>query len=226
MSWIEDATEVLAEGVAPEGKRMQIIAAPVEYSGDLMPDGDGYVPTVFLGFHYGFSVESELNGDYFPMDSERLREVVGELYGSANDLAEWKRAVEVLLLGMGAKQARVRRISLDRSHWGIMVSAYGQKWQDMLGVDDGYTITDDDTEEFENWLKGEVSWVSARVADHDCNCEYCEVEWAEMDDVVGMSVCADPWDIQHEIGDKYAHVLADMIALIAQSEVIRRKVAA
>lgn len=223
MSWIEDATEVLAEGATPEGKRVQIIAEPVQYSGDFKPDGDGYVPTLFLSFHYGFSVAGELNGDYFPVAHEQLLDLAGGLYGNVDTHAKWERAIEVFLLGMGAKRARAQVISLDRSSWGIMVSAFGQEWQDMTGVVDDYTITDSDTEEYENWLKGEVSWITARVADHDCNCEYCGVEWVEVDDVIGMSVCADPWDIKHGISDKYAYVLDDMIP---ESGMIRQEEAA
>lgn len=220
MSWIEDATEVLAEGTTPEGKRMQIVAELVEHSDDLMPDGDCYVPTMYVTYSNGrFSLGPALNGNYFPLGLDDAMNGVLEACWDRFD--NWEEMAERWLRIMGAKGARVREVQLDQSSWGVMVSAYGQKWQDMTGVDDDYTITD--SEEFENWLKGEVSWISARVADHDCNCEYCEVEWAEMDDVIGMSVYASPWGIQQGINGKYAYVLADMIA---QSEMIQREVAA
>lgn len=223
MNWIEDATEVLAEGTTPEGKRMQIVAEPVQYSGDFKPDGDGYVPTLFLSFHYGFSVAGELNGGYFPVAPEHLLYLAGGLYGNVDTHAKWERAIEVFLLGMGAKRARARVISLDRSSWGIMVSAFGQEWQDMTGVVDDYTITDSDTEDFKNWLKGEVSWVTAREATHDCNCEYCKVEWIEMGDVFGINVYASPWGVRDGINGKYAYAVDDMIA---QSGMIRQEDAA
>lgn len=227
MSWIEDATEVLAEGTTPEGKRMQIIAEPVEYSEDLMPDGDCYVPTVYLDWsRHDLQFCHGLNWDdrYGVLDEGTLLHAVNELrsaFGHTN--YSWEYVMERWLRIVGAKDARVREVKLDQSSWGVMVSAFGQKWQDMTGVADDYKITDSNTEEFENWLKGEVSWISARVADHDCNCEYCDVEWTEVEDVIGMTVYADPWDIQQEIGDKYAYVLDEMIA---QSEMIQREVAA
>lgn len=222
MSWIEDATEVLTEGETPEGKRMQIIAEPVQYSEDLKPDGDGYVPTFYMGYSYGtFGLDSSLNISHFPVDEDATMEAVKEMRDRFRD--NWEEMSERWLRIMGAKGARVREVSLDRSSWGIMVSAYGQEWQDMTGVVDDYTITDIDTEEYENWLKGDVSWITARVADHDCNCGYCEVEWVKMDDMFGMSIYADPWDIKHEINGKYAYVLDDMIA---QSGMIRQEDAA
>lgn len=222
MTWIEDATEVLAEGTTPEGKRMQIVAEPVLHSGDLEPDGDCYVPTFYMGYSRGaFRLSGRLNISHFPVSEEATMEAVVEMRDRFPD--NWEEVSERWLRIMGAKDARVREVQLDQSPWGIMVSAYGQDWQDMTGVDDDYTITAEDTEEYENWLKGEVSWVSARVADHDCNCEYCEVEWTEMDDVSGMSVYADPWGIQHEINGKYAYVLDEMVA---ESEMIQQEVAA
>lgn len=211
MSWIEDATEVLAEGKTPEGKRMQIIAEPAQYSEDLKPDGDCYVPTFYMGYSCGaYRLSDRLNISHFPVSEEATMEAVVEMREWFRD--NWEKMAERWLRIMGAKDARVREVQFDQSSWGVMVSAYGQDWQDMIGVDDDYTITAEDTEEYENWLKGEVSWVTAREACHDCNCEYCEVEWVEMDDVIGMSVYADPWDIKHEISDEYAYVVEEMIA--------------
>lgn len=211
MSWVEDGTEVLAEGVTPEGKRMQIIAEPVEYSGDMMPDDDGYVPTMYMGYSRGsLGLNSSLNLIYFPVDEDCTMNAIQEMRYRFRD--NWDKMAERWLRIMGAKDARVREVALDRSSWGIVVSAHGQEWQNVTGVCDDYKIRSTDTEEYENWLKGEVSWVSARVSSHDCNCEYCGVEWIEMDDVPSMSVCAAPWDIQHDLDGKYAYVLADMIA--------------
>ena len=222
MSWIEDATEVLAEGTTPEGKRMQIIAELVQYSGDLKPDGDCYVPTFYMGYSCGaYRLSDRLNISHFPVSEEATMEAVVEMRERFRD--NWEKMAERWLRIMGAKDARVREVQFDQSSRGVMISAYGQDWQDMTGVDDDYTITDNDTEEYENWLKGEVSWVTAREACHDCNCEYCEVEWVEMDDVIGMSVYADPWGIQHEIDGKYAYVLEEMIP---ESGMIRQEVAA
>lgn len=211
MSWIEDATVVLAEGTTPEGKRMQIIAKPVQYSGHLKPDGDGYVPTFYMGYSYGaYHLSDSLNISHFPVDEDTTMEAVKEIRDRFRD--NWTEVCERWLRIMGAKGARVREVQLDQSSWGIMVSAYGQEWQNMTGVDDDYTVTAEDTEEYENWLKGEVSCVSARVPDHDCNCECCKVKWVKMDDAPGMNVYANPWDIQHNINDKYAYVLDEMIA--------------
>lgn len=227
MSWIEDATKVLAEGMTPEGKRMQIIAEPVEYSADLMPDGDVYVPTVYLDWsRHDLRLCHGLNWDdrYGVPDEGTLLHAVNELrsaFGHTN--YSWEYVMERWLRIMNAKDARVREVQLDQSSWGVMISAYGQDWQDVTGVADDYRITDEDTEEFENWLKGDVSRVTAREATHDCNCEYCEVEWVEKADVFGMIVYADPWDIQDGINDKYAYVLDEVIA---ESEMIQREVAA
>lgn len=222
MSWIEDATEVLAEGMTLEGKRVQIIAEPVQYSGDLKPDGDGYVPTLYMGYSRGsFGLSSTLNPCYFPVDERDTMNAIQEMRDRFRD--NWEEMAERWLRIMGARSARVREVQLDRSSWGIMVFAFGQEWQDMTGVVDDYTITDSDTEEFEQWLKGAVSWISARVADHDCDCEYCEIEWVEMDDATRMVVYADPWNIEREIDGKYAYVLEEMIA---QSEMIQQEVAA
>lgn len=222
MSWIEDATEVLAEGKTPEGKRMQIIAEPVQYSEDLKPDGDCHVPTLYVALdHMSQGAMSGVNLEHFPLDVDDAVSAVLELRDRFRD--NWAELAERWFRINGAKGASVHVVDLSRSHGGVMIAAYGQDWQDMTGVVDDYTITDSDTEEYENWLKGEVSWVSARVADHDCNCEYCGVEWVEMDDVIGMSVYADPWGIQHEIDGKYAYVLEEMIP---ESGMIRQEVAA
>lgn len=221
MSWIEEATEVLAEGTTPEGKRMQIIAQPIKYSGDLCPDGDGHVPTLYAALdHMSQGAMSGVNLEHFPLDVDDAVSAVLELRDRFRD--NWAELAERWFRINGAKGASVHVVDLSRSHGGVVIAAYGQDWQDMTGVDDDYTITDNDTEEYENWLKGEVSWVSARVADHDCNCEYCGVEWVEMDDVIGMSVYADPWGIQHEIDGKYAYVLEEMIP---ESGMIRQEVA-
>lgn len=222
MSWIEDATKVLAEGMTPEGKRMQIIAEPVEHGEDLKPDGDGYVPTFYMGYSYGaYRLSDRLNISHFPVSEEATMEAVVEVRERFRD--NWEKMAERWLRIMGAKDARVREVQLDQSSWGIMVSAFGQDWQDMTGVTDDYTITAEDAEDFENWLKGEVSWVSARVASHDCNCEYCEVEWVDMDDVPGMTVYADSWDIRRGITWKYAYVVD---AMVAESWMIRQEVTA
>lgn len=222
MSWIEDATKVLAEGMTPEGKRMQIIAEPVEYSGDLCPDGDGRVPTLYVALdHMSQGAMSGVNLEHFPLDVDDAVSAVLELRDRFRD--NWAELAERWFRINGAKGASVHVVDLSRSHGGVIIAAYGQGWQEVTGVVDDYTITDEDTEEFENWLKGDVSRVTAREATHDCNCEYCEVEWVEKADVFGMIVYADPWDIQDGINDKYAYVLDEVIA---ESEMIQRGVAA
>lgn len=217
MNYIPGTAEVLAEGHNDEGQRMRIMVGAVDYSGDLVPEGDCYVPSIYLGYSWGsFGLTATLNPNYFPVDEDYVMNAIAEMRDRFRD--NWVEVSERWLRIVGAKDARVREVQVDRSSWGIMVSAFGQKWQDMTGVGEGYKITRDETEEFENWLKGEVSRVEVQVASHDCNCEYCGTEWVEMDDVPGMTVYADPWEVEHEISDKYAYVVE---AMIAESGMIR-----
>lgn len=158
-SWIEEATEVVAEGIGMDWKRYRAAVVPMQESYDFKPEGEAYVPAIYAGNRYGGSFDSptELNGYYMPGGPNEVMRGVLELRDRHRH-DDWQgMAARYLRIFHGAIGARVSEVRLDQSDWGIMVAAYGQEWLDMTGADRTALESAEWSEDFEGWLRGDVS---------------------------------------------------------------------
>lgn len=165
-SWIEEATEVVAEGIGLDWTRYRAAVVPMLESWDRQPDDEGSVPAFYAGSRYGrFDRPTENNGSYLPSDAESMLAGVLEIRARFHR-GDWETMAErYLRIFHGAIGARVSAPSLDQSSWGIMVAAYGQDWLDMTGADPATVEREDWTGEFLGWLRGDVWELELQTTD-------------------------------------------------------------
>lgn len=185
--------EILTEGTY-KGARARVIARRDEYSADMMPDDYYAVPQFWIATEGPcWRVLFEHNMDEMPENTENLMRGLREVYALAGQLKGWNGIVDRTVMVerwlriIGFKAARAQEVWLDRSTGGLMVSVVTEDWLDERGlnIDCAEDIVED-TRDTVNWLKGDVSYLEAQVADHECNCEYCDVQWRTVDHVAGI----------------------------------------
>lgn len=191
--------EILSTGTY-KGERARVIAMRDEYSADMCPDGDGYVPQFYADYRRGFELCHGVNLENLPshLDADRVLNGVLEIRDAfyRNHRLTWAEIAERWLRIVGCVNASVREVSLDQGSWGLMIAVVSNEWLQITGCDRDYQIYDEDTLDFENWLRGDVSYIELQTVTHDCNCDYCETEWISVERVHG--IYGNPWEIDRE----------------------------
>lgn len=176
--------EILTEGTY-KGERARVIARRYKYSADMMPDDDDAVPQFWIATEGPrWNVLFEHNMDEMPESATNLARGLREVYALGEQLKGRGGVVgrtglaERWLRMIGFKAARVQEVWLDRSTSGLMVSVVTEDWLTEQGLNVDYAeVIVEETRDMVNWLKGDVSYLALQVTDHECNCEYCGVEW-------------------------------------------------